>query len=48
VLVKTTPTVTMTVITTTKAIAVGMAAAIAHGPLPRINVHFNFATSPRG
>jgi hypothetical protein len=47
VLVKTAPTVTVTVITTTKAITVGIAAAIADGLLPRINVHFNFAASSR-
>jgi hypothetical protein len=47
VLVKTTPTVAMTVITTTKAMTVGMVAAIAAGLLPRINVQFNFAASPR-
>jgi hypothetical protein len=42
------PAVTMPVITATKATTVGIAGAIADGLLLRINVHFNFAASPRG
>jgi RNA polymerase sigma factor (sigma-70 family) len=40
-------TVTRTVITATKAMTVGTAAAIAYGFLARINAHFNFAGSSR-
>lgn len=45
-LVKITPTATMTVTTMTKAVIVGKA-VITDGPLRRINVHFNFAVSGR-
>jgi hypothetical protein len=41
-LVKPTLTVTMTVITATKAMTVGIAAAMAEGFLLRIDVHFKF------
>jgi hypothetical protein len=41
VAVRKTPTVTMRVIATTKAMTVGTAAAIADGLLSRINAHFN-------
>jgi len=43
VAVRKTPIVTTKVITTTKAMTVGTAAAIAEGLLSRINVQFNFA-----
>jgi hypothetical protein len=45
VLVKTIPTVTMTVITAIKATTVNIAAAIAAGLLLRINVHLKFPVS---
>ena len=44
-LVHTTPTVTMTVTTTTKAMTAGIVASVAEGRLPWVNVHFNFAGS---
>jgi hypothetical protein len=46
VLVKITPTATMTITTTTKAVIVGKA-AITDTPLRQINVHFNFTVCGR-